>query len=121
VKYEIVHSYTQTELVEEVLKMDIGIFPMFDIENSRARGILKATIYMSGEAAVISSAVGQSNELIQDGVNGMLATDTKSWEEKLEALITNPELRKRIAAKGLETVRAGFSLDQNFKKLQEVL
>ena len=121
VKYSIVPSYSQIELVEEVLKMDIGLFPLFNIENSNARGILKAAIYMSGEAVVIGSAVGQSIDLIQDGINGMLASDAKSWEEKLEVLITDAGLRKKIARNGLETVRTNFAIRQNYEKLLQVL
>lgn len=121
VRYTIVPSYSQAELVEEVLKMDIGLFPLFDIENSRARGILKATIYMSGEAAVIGSPIGQSVELIQDGVNGMLALHTNEWVEKLGLLITNSELRKKIAKNGLQTVRENYTINGNYKKLLQVL
>ena len=121
VRYSTKPYYSQTELIQEVLKMDIGLFPLFDIENSKARGILKATVYMSGETAVISSAVGQSKDLIQDGVNGMLATSNKEWEDKLETLITNSELRKKISVNGMETVRANFTLEQNFEKLLSAL
>lgn len=121
VKYSIMPSYSQEQLVEEVLRMDIGLFPLFNIENSNARGILKAAIYMSGEAAVIGSAVGQSTELIQDGVNGFLASDAESWESKLSLLITDSNLRRKLAKNGLETVRNNYTIAQNYDKLLQVL
>jgi glycosyltransferase involved in cell wall biosynthesis len=120
VRYSVKPYYSQEDLVEEVLKMDIGLFPLFDVDNSRARGILKATVYMSGEVAVVSSPVGQSAELIQDGVNGMLASTNKEWEEKLELLLSDVLLRKKIGAQGLATVRAGFTVEKNFNKLIQV-
>lgn len=120
VRYSVKPFYSQTELIEEVLKMDIGLFPLFHVENSMARGILKAAVYMSGEVAVIGSAVGQSVELIRDGVNGMLASNNSEWEEKLEQLISNIELRKKIARSGLETVRSNFTIASNFEKLLSV-
>jgi glycosyltransferase involved in cell wall biosynthesis len=120
VKYSTLPFYNQKEMIEEVLKMDIGLFPLFDIDNSNARGILKATIYMSGEVAVIGSAIGQTPDLISDGTNGLLARTPKEWEEKLEKLITDSEFRKRLSKNGLETVRSEFTTEQNFKRLLSV-
>jgi glycosyltransferase involved in cell wall biosynthesis len=113
--------YTPEEMAKEVLNMDIGLFPMFDVENSIARGILKALIYMSGEAVAVCSPRGQVNDLIADGVNGMLANSTAEWCEKLERLIVDPALRRRIAAAGLETVREGYTLRKSFENLRLAL
>jgi len=121
VKFSVKPFYNQRELVDEVLKMDIGLFPLFNIDNSNARGVLKATIYMSGEAAVIGSAVGQSIDLIEDGVNGMLAGTSSEWVEKLSTLIENVNLRKKIAKKALETIKNGYTINKNFEKLISAL
>jgi len=114
-------SYNQAEMIEEVFGMHIGLFPLQSVERSRSRGILKAAIYMSGEAVVVASPVGQCPELIQDGVNGMLAASTREWVDKLEILIGNADVRRRMAKNGLETVRSQFRLDQSFARLKEVL
>jgi glycosyltransferase involved in cell wall biosynthesis len=76
---------------------------------------------MSGEAAVVASPRGQCVELIHDGVNGMLANSTAEWIEKLELLITDHALRKRIAAAGLETARRDYSLEKSFECLLRAL
>jgi glycosyltransferase involved in cell wall biosynthesis len=117
VRFSSLPYYSQTDMAREVLGMDIGLFPLFAVKDSLARGILKATIYMSGEAAVIASPRGQVPELIQDGVNGMLANSTQEWVDKLERLITDHELRRRIVTAGLETVRRDYSLEKSFEKL----
>lgn len=117
VNYSTLPIYSQEEMVEEVFKMDIGLFPLQDIEASRVRGILKSCVYMSGETAVIASAVGQVTDLIEDGENGLLVYDNADWETKIEMLINDEVLRKKIAKNGLETVRREYSLEQNFKKL----
>ena len=121
VKYSCRPQYDQAGMIEEVLAMDIGLFPQFDVEANRVRGVLKAEVYMAGEAVVVSSPVGQSAELIQDGVNGMLAASTGEWVEKLEMLITNPDLRRRLSQSGLELVRREFTIAQSFEKLVSVL
>ena len=121
VKFSLKPYYTQEEMVEEVLGMDIGLFPLFEVEDSLARGILKAAIYMSGEAAVVCSPIGQCIDLIHDGINGMLAKSSTEWTEKLELLITDSALRQRITNAGLETVRSTFSLERCFGSLHSAL
>lgn len=121
VKYSCRPRYSQPEMIEEVLGMDIGLFPLQDVEASQVRGVLKGTVYMAGEAAVVCSPVGQSLNLIKDGVNGLFACSTKEWEQQLELLITNPELRQRLTQAGLDTVRANFTVEKSFAKLHAVL
>jgi glycosyltransferase involved in cell wall biosynthesis len=114
-------TYSQKEMIQEVLGMDIGLFPLQDVEASRVRGILKATVYMAGEAAVVASPVGQCASLIQDGTNGFLASTLKEWEDRLEQLISNPDLRRRMVQTGLEMVRSNFTLESSFAKLWATL
>jgi glycosyltransferase involved in cell wall biosynthesis len=121
VKYSCVPQYNQRQMIEEVLAMDIGLFPLQDVLASEVRGVLKATVYMSGEAVVVASAVGQAVPLIQEGVNGYLARSTSEWESKLDALIYDPALRERVARAGLETVRRDFTVEKAFGKLLSVL
>jgi glycosyltransferase involved in cell wall biosynthesis len=121
IKYSCRARYTQSEMIEEVLKMDIGLFPLQNVEASRVRGVLKAAVYMAGEAAVVCSPIGQCVDLIQDGVNGFLAGTSEEWVQKLERLITDSNLRRNVARNGLEQARRDFSTEQSFKKLLAVL
>lgn len=121
VRYSCLETYTQAEMVSEVLKMDIGLFPLQDVEASRVRGVLKASVYMSGEAAAVCSPVGQSADFIKEGVNGMLANTNEEWERKLELLIKDKELRRKLAKGGLETVRENFTLERAFLILRSAL
>jgi len=121
VRYSIRSRYSRDEMIDEVFGMDIGLFPLQDVEASRVRGVLKATVYMAGEAVVVCSPVGQCADLIQDGVNGLLAGSTEEWEAKLELLLTNPDLRARIAQHALQTVRRDFTVDRSFAQLLDVL
>jgi glycosyltransferase involved in cell wall biosynthesis len=117
IDYSTRSSYNQEQMAEEVLNMDIGLFPLQDIEPSVVRGVLKATVYMSGGVPVIGSAIGELNDLIQDGYNGFLAKNMVEWRDKLELLINNKTLRETIGQNGLNTVRTSFSLEDNFNKL----
>ena len=114
-------SYQETEMVNEVLGMDIGLSPLFDTENTRMRGALKPAIYMSGEAAVVATPVGEAKNVIRDGTNGMLATTTSEWYDKLDLLIRDTSLRQRITRTGLATVQSDFQPNVTFHKLKSVL
>jgi glycosyltransferase involved in cell wall biosynthesis len=120
IRYTCTPSYDQATMIDEVLRMDIGLFPLQDVEACRVRGVLKATVYMSGEAVAVCSPVGQCRELIRDGVNGVLAATTEEWEAKLEQLILDSDLRSRIAAEGLATVRNGFTVESSYRRLRAV-
>jgi glycosyltransferase involved in cell wall biosynthesis len=113
--------YDQAGMVEEVLGMHIGIFPLQNVERCRGRGVLKATVYMSGETAVVASPVGESTTLIRHCENGMLAGSTGEWIGCLEKLITDRDFRQKLAQKGLDTIRNNFLIEHSFDKLKSVL
>ena len=46
---------------------------------------------------------------------------TAEWEEKLELLVTNPDVRARVARTALERVRKDFPVERSFAKLRAVL
>ena len=121
VRWSATPHYTRQEMITEVLAMDIGLYPLFDVEDSLARGVLKATIYMSGGVAAVCSEVGQCRELVSDGVNGMLARSRDEWLRKLERLVVDAELRRAIAQRGLETARREHSLQRCFDSLSRAL
>ena len=121
VRFSCVPFYDQAKMVEEVFGMHIGLFPLQDVERCRMRGVFKATNYMSGEAAVVASPVGQCADFIRNGVNGMLAATKEDWIEKLDRLIVDEGLRRGLAENGLASVRANFRVEQSFEKLKEVL
>lgn len=114
------YAYDQKRMVEEVLNMDIGLFPLQDIEASLSRGILKASIYMCGSVPVVASPIGELNDFIRDGHNGFLAKDPDEWKRKLELLINDKGLRETIGKNGLDTARKAFSLEDNFNRLTKI-
>ncbi len=114
-------SYSREAMMREALGMHIGLFPLYDTEEARVRGVLKAAVYMSAGACVVASPVGQNRDLIRHGVNGFLAESDEEYLDCLEALVDDAGLRARIAAAGLETVRAEFSLERCFARLLEAL
>lgn len=121
VRFSCVPRYDQAQLIDEVLAMDIGLFPLQAVQASEVRGVLKAAVYMSGEVPVIASPVGQVADVIREGENGLLARTSAEWEQHLESLIRDAGLRERLGKAGLQTVRKQFTVPQSFQKLSSVL
>lgn len=100
---------SKTEL-EDLHRFDIGIMPLPDDEWTKGKCGLKGLQYMALEIPTIMSPVGVNGEIIQDGVNGFLASSTEEWVSKLSLLIENPELRVNLGKEGRRTVEKQYSV-----------
>ena len=76
---------------------------------------------------LVASNIPTFRDFVQDGVNGFLvnASDNATLASKLELLITDDELRKRMGRKSLEIVKENFSpkvvADKLVKLYEEVI
>ena len=51
------------------------------------------------------------NDVVKDGVNGLLAKDTEEWVLKIEKLLLDLSLRESIRKNALVDVLKNYSLD----------
>jgi glycosyltransferase involved in cell wall biosynthesis len=121
VRWTSVRAYDQASMVREACAMDIGLNPLFDVEDSLARGSGKVAIYMAAGMVAVSEDLGENRRLIQDGVNGVLARGPDTWLAKLRWLVAHADDRRRLARAGLETVRRELSDRACFERLVEAL
>ncbi|MDE3102004.1 MAG: glycosyltransferase family 4 protein [Chloroflexota bacterium] len=112
--------YDSADMVREVLDMDIGLFPMYDVDDSAMHGVTKALIYMAGGAAALCSPVGDVTGLVHDGENGLCASGRQEWTEKLMTLVDDGALRTRLADAGRTTAQC-YSLERCFRDLRAAL
>jgi len=106
--------------VEDLCNIDIGIMPLPDNEWAKGKCGLKGLQYMALEIPTIMSPVGVNTEIIQDGVNGFLASTEQEWLEKLSLLIENSELREKLGKAGRKTVVEKYSVEANKQKYLDV-
>lgn len=122
VRFTILPRYDEDEMIREVLRMDIGLFPPpCGLEDYAIRGPLKALIYMTGGVPPVCENGGGCAEIIQDGLNGMLAGSPEEWEQKLEFLIASRKVRKQIGQNALATVIKNNSLQAISEKLADAI
>jgi glycosyltransferase involved in cell wall biosynthesis len=95
--------------VADLARFDIGIMPLPDDNWSKGKCGLKLLQCMALGIPVIGGRVGVNGDIIDDGVNGFLASSELEWTEKLTRLIEDPALRRTLGQRGQETVDQRYS------------
>jgi glycosyltransferase involved in cell wall biosynthesis len=114
-------AWKKEDEVKELSTFDIGIMPLPDDEWAKGKCGLKGLQYMALGIPTIMSPVGVNTEIIRDGENGMLATTTEEWVNKLEQLIESAELRKCIGEAAIDCVKKLYSVEAWKRKYVELL
>jgi glycosyltransferase involved in cell wall biosynthesis len=107
--------------LDDLHGFDIGIMPMPDTEWTRGKCGFKALLYMSCAIPPVCSPVGLTTDIVQDGENGLLATTTREWIDKLSLLVEDPALRRRMGDAGRQTVEEKYSLTTQAPRFLETL
>lgn len=79
-------------------------------------GLLEA---MSVGCPIVTTATTAMPEFIEDGINGFITNDPKTMRERLEELIANPELGKKIGDAGRKTILEQFGLQRFLNEWNE--
>jgi glycosyltransferase involved in cell wall biosynthesis len=94
-RYRFIKWNKQTE-TEDLLKMQIGLMPLYDDELTRGKCGFKAIQYMALGIPAVVSPVGVNTEIVEDGDNGYICYDEEDWVTKLSYLISNREKRAEM-------------------------
>jgi glycosyltransferase involved in cell wall biosynthesis len=95
--------------VADLAHFDIGIMPLPDDEWSKGKCGMKLLQYMALGIPVVGARVGVNGDIIEDGVNGFLASNDDEWLDRLTRLIGDAKLRERLGRAGRETVEQRYS------------
>ncbi len=106
---------------EDLISFDIGLMPLNDDLWSKGKCGLKIVQYLSVGVPVVCTPVGINSDIVVDGKNGFWAMDDQEWVDRLSSLIQNPELRRQMGVKGIETIEKGYSLSVTSEKFYNIL
>lgn len=98
----------------------VGIAPMRDDNWSRGKCALKILQYMAAGLPVVSSDAGANAEVVVNGETGYLVGDDESWAERIAQLAADPALRDRLGIDGRRRVRADYSIEPVFSRMDGV-
>lgn len=112
VQTEFVFWKEETE-IEDLQKIDIGLYPIPMNEWSLGKSSLKALTYMAIGIPFVATAYGTNFRIMEDGVQGYMASHAEEWEEKLITLIDNNDLRKKMGGEGRKRVIERYSIEAN--------
>ncbi len=102
--------------IQDLAKMNIGVMPLQKDIWSEGKCGFKGLQYMALEIPTIMSPVGVNTTIVQDGINGFLASSLEEWKEKLILLLKDKELRKNLGKAGRKTVEERYSVKANQEK-----
>jgi L-malate glycosyltransferase len=107
--------------VADLQGIDIGVYPLPDEKFVLGKSGLKAIQYMSFGLPLVATALGSSNNIIENNVNGILVKDKDEWIESLHKLAINPDLRKRLGQRARQDMLEKYSTKSIYNKYSKVL
>jgi glycosyltransferase involved in cell wall biosynthesis len=110
-------AWSEFSEVADIQACDIGIMPLLDSPWERGKCGYKLIQYMACGLPVIASSVGINTDIIREDENGFLADSTEEWENALEKLIANAQLRQQMGQAGRQRVETDYCLQQVAPKL----
>ena len=99
--------------VRDLSRIDIGVYPLPDKEWVYGKSGLKALQYMTLGIPTVAAAIGANFRVIEDGVSGYLVKTEEEWLSRLESLVTDAQLRRKIGEGARKRVEASFSIKVN--------
>lgn len=106
---------------DDLVSFDIGLMPLGEDLWSKGKCGLKIVQYLSVGVPVVCTPVGINSDIVVDGENGFWAMNDQEWVDRLSSLIQNPELRRQMGLKGIETIQKGYSLSVTSEKFYNIL
>ena len=112
--------WSAQEEVADIQSLDIGLMPLMDDPWSHGKCGLKILQCLATGVPVVCSPAGINREIVEDGVHGLWANTQEEWIEKLEILINDPDLRRKMGMAGRKRVIEQYSLKANAPRMLKI-
>ncbi|PKP03175.1 MAG: glycosyltransferase [Bacteroidetes bacterium HGW-Bacteroidetes-6] len=116
-------DWTLADEHADLMRMDIGLYPLTDEPWVYGKRGGKALLYMGAGLPVIATAIGTNFDTFQDGENGFLVgvTDMEDWVSKIVMLAHDENLRRKTGVAAREALEKNFSVEANKDKYLKVI
>ena len=95
--------------------------PLMDDPWERGKNGYKLIQYMACGLPVVASPVGVNTEIVQPGVNGVLASSEAEWRDALTTLAIDSKLRFKMGAAGRKRVVETYSIQAQGPRVVSLL
>jgi len=101
------------------LMYSADVFVLSSIDEGLPNVVLEA---MAVGTPVVAADAGGTNEIITDGMNGYVVPikDSQALADKIELILRDEQLRKKIGAEGLNTVKSKFTIACNIDGVEKL-
>ena len=113
--------WSESTEVRDLEECDVGIMPLCDGMWEKGKCGLKTIQYMACALPVVVSPVGVNRSIVEEGVNGFLATSNEEWASALTALRDDRLLRDRFGGAGRKKVEERYSVQVTAKKFASLI
>ena len=117
----VLRDWSEATEIEDVQAMDIGIMPLLDRPFERGKSGYKLIQYMACGLPAVASPIGVNTQILENDVNGFLASSPHEWRDVLASLLDNSGLRARLGSAGRARAVHEFSLDSQKARLIDLL
>jgi hypothetical protein len=99
-------GWTQPENLVRSLDFQIGLCPIQPTLFNASKSAIKVYEYWARGIVPVATKYGPYREAITHGVDGFLAKSPEQWQEYLELLVTDHDLRQRMSLAGRKSVES---------------
>jgi glycosyltransferase involved in cell wall biosynthesis len=121
------YAWTEATEAQAIQEFDIGVMPLIDGEWEKGKCAYKLIQYMAAGVVPVGSRVGENSVIIEDGVNGFIASGVEEWVQKLLLAACDSQLRTAIGLKARRYAESTFdsrlaagNVDIVFRKVHKV-
>jgi len=113
--------WTYPDFVSNLSTFDIGVCPLPEDKWTKGKSGYKVLEYMALEIPAVASNVGGMSAIIENEVDGYLASSTDDWFKRLQQLLDSPSLRRELGKAGKKKVVNRYSPQVVIPRWLEVL
>ncbi|QKG51639.1 glycosyltransferase family 4 protein [Hymenobacter sp. BRD67] len=99
--------------ITDLLTFHIGLMPLEDDLWAKGKCAFKALQYMALGVPALVSPVGMNTEVVQDGYNGYICSETHEWLQRLRQLLTDAAHRQSLGNAARKTIEQRYSVQAN--------
>lgn len=93
---------------ESIRECDVGVMPLEDTPWERGKCAYKLIQYMACGLPTVASPVGANVDVVLDGETGYFAQTDDEWIVRLETLLSDEALRRKLGSRGRELVEEKY-------------